>query len=45
MTKTGKPNYLTQAKQLSKIETECFLSRMAKNIERKLEKGKIVIST
>jgi len=41
MVKITKPNYLTQAKQLSKIETERLLSRMGNKVDRKLEKGKL----
>jgi membrane protein involved in colicin uptake len=41
MTKIGKPNYLTKAKQLSKDETERLLSRMGGKLDRRLEKGKL----
>ena len=41
MVKITKPNYLTQAKQLSKIEAERLLSRMGNKVDRKLEKGKL----
>src|SRR5674476_1306893 len=41
MTKISKPNYLTMAKQLSKVETERLLSRMGGKLDRRLEKGKL----
>jgi len=41
MVKITKPNYLAQAKQLSKIETERLLSRMRNKMDRRLEKGKL----
>jgi len=41
MTKISKPNYLTMAKQLSKVETERLMSRMGGKLDRRLEKGKL----